>query len=54
MASKQRKAADDFSGTFADEILRKWEKMVEEWQEDHSRTNPYIFNERGMFFFWSV
>ena len=50
MASRQRKAADDFTTTFPDETVKEWRKMVKDWQEDSSLPNPYASEERGMFF----
>jgi hypothetical protein len=49
MAAKQRKAATDFSGMFPKKTIENWQKMVKEWQENPSRPNPYISNERGMY-----
>ena len=49
MAVKQRKAAIDFSGTFPKKTVEKWRKMVKEWQENPSCSNPYVSNERGMY-----
>ena len=43
----QRKAADDFTVTFPHETVQRWRKMVEEWQANHSRPNPYVSNEQG-------
>ena len=50
MSAKQRKAATDFSGTFPKKTIESWKKMVKQWQEDPSRPNPYVSNERGMYF----
>ena len=50
MASRQRKAADDFTATFPDKTVKEWRMMVKDWQEDSSLPNPYALEERGMFF----
>ena len=50
MASKQRTVASGFSGTFTNETLQKWKEMIKEWQENSSRPNPYVSNERGTVF----
>ena len=50
MAKSQRKVADDFTATFPIETVQEWKRMVEEWQADSSRPNPYASNERGVFF----
>lgn len=50
MASKQCKIADDFAATFPDKVIQQWRRMVKDWQENTSRPNPYVLNERGMFF----
>ena len=50
MGSVQRKAANDFTATFSNETVQEWRKMVKEWEEDPSCSNPYVSNERGMFF----
>jgi hypothetical protein len=47
MASRQRKVANDFSTTFPRSTMQKWRQMVEEWQANPSRPNPYVSNERG-------
>ena len=49
MALKQRQAANEFSGTFPHETVQSWTKMVKDWENDHSRPNPYISKERGTF-----
>jgi len=47
MASKQRKAADDFTATFPPDTVQQWKRMVREWEADSSRPNPYISKDRG-------
>ena len=47
MASKQRKAADDFTATFPSSTVKKWKRMVRKWEADSSRPNPYVSKERG-------
>lgn len=47
MASKQRKAAGEFTATFPPETIQQWKRMVKEWEADSSRPNPYISNDRG-------
>jgi hypothetical protein len=51
MASKQRKAANDFTTTFPPATIRKWKRMVRRWEANSSKPNPYVSNDRGMFFF---
>ena len=50
MALKQRKIADDFADTFPRKTVQQWRQMVEEWQTDPLRPNPYVSNKRGTFF----
>jgi len=50
MASKQRKAAEDFTATFPSGKIQKWKRMVKEWEENSSRPNPYISKDRGRLF----
>ena len=49
MAEKQRRIAADFTATFPSETVRRWRKMVKEWQANTSSPNPYVSNERGKF-----
>jgi hypothetical protein len=49
-ASKQHKVAEDFTTTFPDETVQTWKEMVDKWQKEPSSPNPYVSNERGMFF----
>lgn len=49
MASIQRKAANDFTATFSLDTISQWKRMVQEWEENPSRPNPYISNDRGKF-----
>ena len=53
MASIQQKAADDFTTTFPQDTIFEWKRMVQEWEADPSRPNPYVSNVRGMPFFTS-
>jgi len=50
MASKQRKAAGDFTATFPPDTVQHWRRMVREWEENSSRPNPYISKDRGRLF----
>jgi len=50
MASKQRKAADDFTATFPPDVIQQWRRMVREWEADPSRPNPYVSKDRGRSF----
>lgn len=50
MALKQRKVADNFTATFTGETVQRWRQMVKEWQANSSLPNPYVSNDRGMFF----
>jgi len=50
MASVQRKAADDFTATFPETTIRQWKRMVQEWEANPSRPNPYVSNDHGRVF----
>ena len=50
MALTQRKVAEDFATTFPNKTVQKWRRMVKEWHANPSLANPYVSNERGMFF----
>jgi hypothetical protein len=50
MASIQRKAANDFAATFPEDTIQQWKQMVQEWEANPSRPNPYVSNDRGMYF----
>jgi hypothetical protein len=41
MQKKQRKAFVKFNATFPSDVVRKWEKMVVEWDADRKKKNPY-------------
>ena len=38
-----------FTAKFAPEVIEKWTKMVEVWDQDHSKPNPYEEPENGMY-----
>lgn len=50
MSSKQRQVADDFTATFPHETIKSWSRMVNEWEADPSKPNPYVSEEKHMFF----
>jgi hypothetical protein len=50
MASKQRKAADEFTETFPPDTVQQWRRMVREWEANSSRPNPYVSKDRGRLF----
>lgn len=52
-ASKQRKASDDFTETFPQDVVQQWRRMVREWEVNRSRPNPYVSNDRGRFLYSS-
>ena len=41
MQKKQRKVFVKFNATFPSDVVRKWEKMVVEWDADRKKKNPY-------------
>ncbi|KDQ54200.1 hypothetical protein JAAARDRAFT_60933 [Jaapia argillacea MUCL 33604] len=41
LVRKQRNNFEEFSATFSPETVVQWEKMVDMWNEDRSRLNPY-------------
>ena len=53
MSSKQRQVADDFTATFPRETIQAWGLMVEEWEADPSKPNPYVLTEKGGFSGWN-
>jgi hypothetical protein len=40
-----------FTAKFAPDVIEKWTRMVELWDEDHSQPNPYEEPENGMLLF---
>jgi hypothetical protein len=47
MASKQRKAANEFTETFPPDTVQQWRRMVRDWEVDSSLPNPYVSKDRG-------
>lgn len=41
MRDKHRGIFQQFSSSFRGELVRKWSKLVDDWNEDHSKPNPY-------------
>ena len=41
MQAKHRKAFDKFTSTFPLDVITKWDTMVEEWNVDKTKPNPY-------------
>ncbi|PIL29361.1 hypothetical protein GSI_09412 [Ganoderma sinense ZZ0214-1] len=41
MRIKQRRIFREYNATFAPEVVERWEKMVQEWNRDHSQPDPY-------------
>lgn len=48
MRDKHRTIFHQFSSTFRDDTVKKWAKMVEEWNDDHSKPNPYAEPKSGV------
>lgn len=48
MREKHRNIFRQFSSTFREETVQKWAKSVEDWNEDHSKPNPYAEPKSGM------
>lgn len=49
MRDKHRNIFRQFSATFREDTVQKWQKMVKEWNDDHSQPNPYAEPQCGMF-----
>lgn len=47
MREKHRNIFHQFSSTFREETVQKWAKLVEDWNEDHSKPNPYAEAKSG-------
>ncbi len=43
-------AAADFSATFTEPTVAEWTKMVDEWNADHTKPDPYAEPESGTIF----
>jgi hypothetical protein len=41
MRTKHRRHHHDLSSTFPKDEVDKWDRMVEEWNMDPKKTNPY-------------
>lgn len=41
MKKKHQEAFDLFSSTFSPSTVNKWSSMVEAWQSDRTKPNPY-------------
>jgi hypothetical protein len=41
MDKKHRDSFVQFSATFPTNVIEKWEKMVNEWDADMTKKNPY-------------
>jgi hypothetical protein len=37
-----------FTAKFTPEVIERWTRMVEAWDQDHSQPNPYEEPENGM------
>lgn len=48
MREKHRNIFNQFSSTFRPDVVQKWERMVEDWNKDHSKPNPYAEVMSGM------
>lgn len=41
MKKKHRVLADKHTATFPPDIIAKWEGMIQDWDADHSKPDPY-------------
>jgi hypothetical protein len=41
MKKKHRLVADRHTETFLLEVIAKWQQMIKEWDDDHSKPDPY-------------
>ena len=41
MEKKHREAFEKFTATFPSDVVAKWDKMVDDWDADMSKLNPY-------------
>ncbi len=41
MKKKHQEAFELFSSSFSPPTINKWSRMVQEWQDDHTKPNPY-------------
>lgn len=41
MSKKHRALADKHTRTFPPETILEWAQMVKDWDEDHSKKDPY-------------
>jgi hypothetical protein len=41
MEKKHREAFEKFTATFPSDVVAKWDKMVDDWDADMSKPNPY-------------
>jgi hypothetical protein len=41
MKAKHQDAFQTFSSTFTPSVIAKWSRMVEEWEIDRTKPNPY-------------
>lgn len=41
MEKKHREALEKFTATFPSDVVAKWDKMVDDWDADMSKPNPY-------------
>jgi len=49
MRKKQQVAFQSLSGTFPSATVEKWTKMVEDWEKDMTKPNPYEESNTSMF-----
>lgn len=43
-----RKRFQEVKETFTEDVVKRWDQMVIDWEEDHEQPNPYVDpEERG-------
>ncbi|EIN06945.1 hypothetical protein PUNSTDRAFT_33123, partial [Punctularia strigosozonata HHB-11173 SS5] len=50
LQSKHRRVFTEFTATFPEDLVGKWEAMVQEWEVDHSKPDPFIEPEESTTF----
>jgi len=51
MRKKQQAAFQSLSATFPVATVEKWSKMVDDWEKDMTKPNPYEESNTSMFLF---
>ena len=42
VSQTQQKNFDEFTANFQDDTIRKWQKMIEDWNANRKAPNPYV------------